>query len=60
MVIKVWLKNKFHSAFPQLRLFIKLTTRVVMTSFSCGRLSAIIRVSATKALSARRFEPSAL
>ena len=48
------------SALPQLLLFIRFTTKVVMTSFSCGRLSAIISVRATKALSARRLEPSAL
>lgn len=39
-------------------LLIKFTTTFTITSFSAVRLSAIISVSATKVLSAMRFEPS--
>jgi len=36
----------------------RLTTNCFIMSFSFGLLSAIIKVSATKALSAMRFDPS--
>src|SRR5690242_15554124 len=42
----------------QFLVLIKLTTTFIIISFSSGLLSAIISVSATRALSAMRFEPS--
>ena len=48
----------FHFYFSSLFLFIRLTTTFTMTSISSGRLSAIIRVRATKVLSAMRLLPS--
>ncbi len=38
--------------------FIRFTTTLTITSFSSGLLSAIIRVNATRVLSARRLDPS--
>ena len=44
----------------QFLLLIKLTTTLIIISFSSGLLSAIMRAMATNALSAMRFEPLAL